>query len=124
MLYTRHEFRDLLKLQAVNIIQPDICLTGGLWEMKKIAAMGEAAGLPVSPHGPASPVGNIAAAHVCSTLPNFLILELGYGEVPWRADVIEPAEPISKGYLTLNDKPGFGYKLNDALLRKQATKVQ
>ena len=33
MLYTRHEFRELLKLQAVDIIQPDICLTGGILEM-------------------------------------------------------------------------------------------
>ncbi len=109
---------------AVDILMPDIKYCGGLLELKKIAAMGEAAGLPVSPHGPASPIGNIAAAHVCMTLPNFLILELGYGEVPWRAEVVEPAEPISKGYMTLTGKPGFGFKLNDALLRKQATKVQ
>jgi galactonate dehydratase len=42
MLYTKYEFRDLIALQAVDIIQPDVCLTGGLWEMKKIAAIAEA----------------------------------------------------------------------------------
>ena len=42
MLYTRYEFRELLNLQAVDIIQPDICLTGGMLEMKKIAALAEA----------------------------------------------------------------------------------
>ncbi len=38
--------------------------------------------MPVSPHGPASPVGNLAAAHVCAGMPNFQILEFSYGEVP------------------------------------------
>ncbi|MFN7938580.1 MAG: mandelate racemase/muconate lactonizing enzyme family protein [Bryobacteraceae bacterium] len=123
-IFGTHGFHPYIHGGAVDILMPDIKYCGGLLELKKIAAMGEAAGLPVSPHGPASPIGNIAAAHVCSTLPNFLILELGYGEVPWRADVVTPAEPMNKGYLTLNDKPGFGFQLNDSLLRKQATKVQ
>jgi galactonate dehydratase len=38
----------------------------------------------VAPHGPASPVGNVVAAHVCATLPNFDILEFSYGEVVVR----------------------------------------
>jgi len=108
---------------AVDIIMPDIKYCGGLLEMKKIAAMGEGAGLPVSPHGPASPVGNIAAAHVCVTLPNFLILEYGYGEVPWRRELIEPAEPITKGHITLNGGSGFGFTLNEKTIQKLGTKA-
>ena len=88
--------------------------------MKKIAAMAEAAGLLVSPHGPASPVGNVAAAHVSATLPNFNILEFSFGEVPWRAELIEPPEQLSAGNLPLTTRPGFGIDINEKTARKYA----
>ena len=91
---------------------------GGMLELKKIAAMSEAAGFPVAPHGPASPVGNMAAAHVCLTIPNFQILEFSYGEVPWRSEIVQPQEQIVKGILTPSSKPGLGIALNDTLVQR------
>jgi galactonate dehydratase len=87
-------------------------------ELKKIAAIAEAADMPVAPHGPASPVGNVAAAHVCVGLPNFQILEFAYGEVPWQPELIDPPEELVKGYLTLSQRPGFGITLNDKTLAR------
>ncbi len=69
-----------IKAEAVDIVMPDVKVCGGLLEVKKIAALAEGAGLLVSPHGPASPVGNAAAAQVSATIPSFNILELAYGE--------------------------------------------
>lgn len=109
--------------KAADIMMPDVKYCGGMAELKKISAMAQGAGLTISPHGPASPVGNVAAAHVCVTLPNFLILELGYGEVPWRAEVVDPVEPLSKGHYTLSDRPGFGFRLNDKLLAARGQRV-
>ena len=103
---------------AVDIVMPDPKYCGGPLEMKKIAALAEAAKLKVSPHGPASPVGNVVSAHVGSTMPNFLILELSYGEVPWRADLIDPPERITKSCLPLTDRPGFGISLNEKTVAK------
>ena len=105
---------------AADIVMPDIKYCGGMFELKKIAAMAEGAGLPVSPHGPASPVGNMAAAHVCATLPNFLILEHSFGEVPWREALVEPAERIERGYLMVSDRPGLGLTLNEKTIRRYA----
>ena len=50
-------FYPYIRGQAVDIVMPDPKYCGGLLELKKIAAMAEGAGLLVSPHGPASPVG-------------------------------------------------------------------
>ncbi len=105
---------------AVDITMPDIKYCGGLLEMKKIAVLSEAAGLRVSPHGPASPVGNAAAAQVCATLPNFLILEHSFGEVPWRSDLIDPPEVLENGRMNLSSRPGFGISLNEKTARKYA----
>jgi galactonate dehydratase len=106
--------------KAVDVVMPDVKVCGGMWEMKKIAAMAEGAGLLVSPHGPASPVGNVAAAHVSATLPNFHILEFSFGEAPWRAELIDPPEQLSGGNLALTDRPGFGIDINEKTARKYA----
>jgi galactonate dehydratase len=98
---------------CVDIVMPDVKYCGGVLELKKIAAMAEGAGLPASPHGPASPIGNLAAAHVCATLPNFLILEYAFGETQWRHELIDPPEHLVNGVLTLSARPGFGIELNE-----------
>ena len=113
-------FYPYIKAEAVDIVMPDVKFCGGMLELKKIAAMAEGAGLLTAPHGPASPVGNVAAAHVCATMPNFHMLEFSYGEVPWRAELIEPPERIVESALPLTDAPGFGIELNEKTAAKYA----
>lgn len=116
-------FYPYIAAGAVDIVMPDVKYCGGMLELKKISVLAEAAGLLCSPHGPASPVGNLAAAHVSATLPNFQILEFAFGEAPWRAELIEPAEVVAGGYQALGDRPGLGAVLNEAALRKHGTPV-
>ncbi len=111
-LFGVDDFLPYIAGDAVDIVMPDMKFCGGMLELKKIAAMAQAAGMACSPHGPASPVGNMAAAHVCATLPNFQILEFAYGEVPWRSECVLPHEPIENGMLRVLDRPGIGYELN------------
>lgn len=111
-LWSTSEFFQYIQSGAVDTVMPDVKYCGGMYELKKIAAIAEAAGLGVAPHGPASPVGNMAAAHVCATLPNFEILELAFGEVPWRAETVVPAEEVRGGLLAVPDRPGIGYEMN------------
>lgn len=113
-------FYPYIKAEAVDIVMPDVKVCGGMLELKKIAGLAEGAGLPVSPHGPASPVGNIAAAHVIATVPNFNILELSYGEVPWRAELIDPPEQVISSSLVLSNQPGLGVSLNEKIAAKYA----
>ena len=116
-IYGVRGFYPYIAAGAVHIVMPDVKYCGGVLELKKIAALAEGAGLLVAPHGPASPVGNAVAAQVCATLPNFHILEFSYGEVPWRAEVIDPPEDVLKGgYLALSRRPGFGIELNEKTL--------
>ncbi len=116
-------FYAYIKAQAVDIVMPDVKFCGGMWELKKISAMAEGAGLKASPHSPASPVGNVAAAHVCATMANFLILECAYGEAPWRAELLDPPEQIVDSALPLSDRPGFGVVLNDQTAARYGERV-
>jgi galactonate dehydratase len=113
-------FYPYIKAEAVGVVMPDVKVCGGMLEMKKIAALAEGAGLITSPHGPASPIGNLAAAHVIATIPNFNILEYSYGEVPWRAELIDPPEQVSGSALSLSTRPGLGVMLNERTAAKYA----
>lgn len=114
-------FFPYIKVGAVDITMPDVKYVGGMLELKKVAAMSEGAGLLCSPHGPASPVGNFAAAHVCAGMANFQILELGFGEVPWRGELVDPPEVYERGgYLPVPDRPGLGIRLNERVAAEHA----
>ncbi|MCY4082269.1 MAG: galactonate dehydratase [Caldilineaceae bacterium] len=115
MLYSRHEFRELLSHHAVDIIQPDICITGGLWEMKKIASMAEVHYASVAPHNPCGPVATAVNVHFAASTSNFMILEYKADDGR-RAEIVDEPIKLMDGYLELPDRPGLGIDLNlDAL---------
>lgn len=116
--YGRHEFRKLLALQALDIIQPDICLTGGILEMKKIAAMAEAHYVMVAPHNPMGPVATAVNVHFAASTQNFFILEYHPDDESPRKDFLKEPLMVKDGYIPLPTKPGLGIELNEeAVLR-------
>ena len=68
-------------------------------------------------------MGNIAAGHAIATVPNFNILEFSYGEVPWRAELVEPPEDAGGGALALSERPGLGLKLNEKIAARYAVSL-
>lgn len=111
-------FRPFLAQRAVDVIMPDVKHCGGLLELSEIAAAARMYQVQVAPHNPAGPLSTAATAQVAATWPNFYILEYAWGEVDWRADLLQPAEKIEEGYLVLSQEPGLGHQLNPALVEK------
>ena len=117
MLYTKYEFRDLIAADAVDILQPDLVLCGGLLEGKKIAAMAEANYLTVAPHSPLGPLSTAVAAHFAASTGNFLILEYRLdSEGPNRKLLREPLK-YEDGYVLIPETPGLGVELNEQAFR-------
>jgi L-alanine-DL-glutamate epimerase-like enolase superfamily enzyme len=112
LLVTRYQFRELFERQAADIIMPDLARTGGILEMKKIAALADTYYVPLAPHNMVGPVATIASAHLCACIPNFLVLEYQLGDVPWIDELISRPVPIRDGHLELFDTPGLGVSLN------------
>ena len=112
-LYTRFEFLDLMAAQGADIIQPDVCICGGLLEMRKIAAIAEAHYVTIAPHNPMGPVSTAVNVHFAAATPNFKILEYlvpqAMGSEHW---VDEPYLP-KDGYLELRDRPGLGLEVDE-----------
>ena len=118
MLYTKYEFRELLVKQAVDIIQPDICLTGGILECKKIAAMAESYYVPLAPHNPMGPVATAVNVQFAASIPNFLILEYIPDDRPPRSELVKEPLKVENGSITVPDKPGLGIELNEEAFAK------
>jgi L-alanine-DL-glutamate epimerase-like enolase superfamily enzyme len=118
-LYLRHGFRDLIEQQAVDIIMPDIPKCGGLSECRKIANLAEIYYMPFAPHNVSSPIGTMASAHVCASVPNFLVLEFHWLHRDYWSTIIAEKEDIIKdGYLALSGRPGIGLELDEAVARQ------
>jgi galactonate dehydratase len=118
-LYLRHGFRDLIEQQAVDIIMPDIPKCGGLSECRKIANMAEIYYMPFAPHNVSSPIGTMASAHVCASVPNFLVLEFHWlHREYWKTITTDQEDIIKDGYIAMNDRPGIGLELNEAVARE------
>ena len=118
-LYLRHGFRELIEKQAVDIIMPDIPKCGGLSECRKIANLAEMYYIPFAPHNVSSPIGTMASAHVCASVPNFLVLEFHWLHRDYWTTIIADKEDIIKdGFITLSDRPGIGLELDEAVARE------
>jgi len=116
--YTKHEFKDLLVAQALDIIQPDVCLCGGLMELKKIAAMAQAHNVMVAPHNPMGPVATAVNVHFAASTPNFLILEYVPDDEPPRSELVRQPLRVQKGYIPVPTQPGLGIELNEKAFKK------
>jgi galactonate dehydratase len=116
--YTRYQFLELLQRQAVDVIMPDLAKAGGIMEGKRIAEMAEAFYVPLAPHNVSSPLGMMAACHVCASVANFFILEFHGREIPWWNDLCEGDKPfIRDGFMHVSEAPGIGVELNDEVAK-------
>ncbi|MBI3279674.1 MAG: mandelate racemase/muconate lactonizing enzyme family protein [Acidobacteria bacterium] len=115
--YTRHEFQEILSAQALDIVQPDICLCGGMLEMKKIAAMAAANYVVVAPHNPMGPLATVVNTHFAASTHNFFILEYHPDDVAPRKDLLKETTVARDGYLPVPTKPGWGVELNEEAFR-------
>ncbi|MDX2067898.1 MAG: mandelate racemase/muconate lactonizing enzyme family protein [Haliscomenobacter sp.] len=122
-VYLGYGFRPYLEKGAADIIMPDLQKAGGLGEGQRIANLANLYYVPFAPHMVASYLGAMAAAHVCASVPNFMILEwqIYYHKDPmWKEIVKFEGEFVEKGFIKLLDKPGIGVDLNEEALKKYA----
>ena len=114
-LTTKAEFAALLRAGAAEILQPALGRAGGLWEMKKVAAMAEGFNVQMAPHLYAGPVEWAANLHFATSIPNLLIAETI--ETPFHDALIGGTIRVEDGFVSLSDAPGLGIEVDEALAR-------
>jgi len=128
-LYSRFEFLRLLQVRGADIVQPDICVVGGISEMRKIATLAEAHFVTIAPHNPMGPLATAVNVHFSAAQANFRILEYrlphganySFGDAnpePSKGAyyVADPYLP-KDGYLELRpDRAGWGVEMDMGVL--------
>ncbi|MEX0349497.1 MAG: mandelate racemase/muconate lactonizing enzyme family protein [Paracoccaceae bacterium] len=114
-LCTKAEFAPVLRAGAATILQPALGRAGGIWEMKKVAAMAEAHNAQMAPHLYAGPVEWAANIQLAASIPNLLMIESI--DTPFHSDLIGGTLKVEDGFVTPPDTPGLGIEVNEALAR-------
>jgi L-alanine-DL-glutamate epimerase-like enolase superfamily enzyme len=113
---TKWEFKELIERGAVEIVQADIVRCGGVTEWVKIAAMADAYGLPMCPHG----TSDIAPSLVVA-VPNGLFVECFRSARTPVGDresiVIDPIGP-ENGEISPSDRAGFGLEIDEEAVKR------
>ena len=115
-LLTRHDFRPILEGRLANYLMPDIIRTGGISEMRKIAAMAEPYFVPIAPHDATGPITLIAGAQAMMSTANFYRLEIAYSELDLYNEALDPPLDVHDGFFHVSDRPGLGHELKDSYL--------
>lgn len=125
--FTRHGFFEILRLGAMEIVQPDVCATGGISETKKIADLASAFGVRCVPHVWGTGIGIAAALHVIAVLPRTAtgwrssfdpMLEYDCTPHPFRQAILRQPLLVKDGFIDVPDAPGLGIEIDTAAVER------
>lgn len=125
-LYSRWDFKQVLEMRCVDIIQPDLSHAGGITEVRKIAAMAEAYDVALAPHCPLGPIALAACLQVDAVAWNAFIQEQGLG-LHYNVGnelldyLVDPAVfACEGGRIAIPQGPGLGIEIDEAAVRRAA----
>ena len=112
-LITRFDFRDVIQARAIDILQPDPAICGGITETDRIATLAGAHQLRLAPHLWGGAIMFAAGFHVCIAQPSAFILEYSLGHNPMQHELATNMFPIVDGGMAAPEAPGLGIEINE-----------
>jgi galactonate dehydratase len=117
-LHTKEAFFECLAKRAADILNPDICVVGGITAMLDIAAMAQPQAVVLAPHNYNSTlVGLAATVHLSAVIPNFRITEYFVNFQDLCRDIATRPLMVEGGWIDLPTAPGLGIDIDVDRLR-------
>lgn len=116
------QWRRMIRMNAVDILQPDLCYVGGFTRAWRVAKMGQQAGKPVVPHSSHLSLITLFSLHFMAAIPNagpfveFSIEPNGNR----NEEFYRPALQVKDGKVKIPDGAGWGVTINPAWLEQAA----
>jgi L-alanine-DL-glutamate epimerase-like enolase superfamily enzyme len=114
------QWRRMIRMDVVDILQPDLCYIGGFTRAWRVAQMGHEAEKLVVPHSSHLSLVTLFSLHFVAAIPNagpfveFSIeQDINAGEA-----IYSPSLEVRDGRVKIPDGPGWGVKINPAWLAK------
>lgn len=108
-----YRFRDMMIAGAVDIIQPNVVISGGFTQCQKIAALASGFSISVD-NGGAWPFFN---QHLQAGVSNGGLVEYHYSSVEACKQIYSGLPEPEHGWLQMRDSPGLGFDLNHDAMR-------
>ena len=111
--YDLQQWRRIIGMPAVDIVQPDVCYIGGVTRTLRVARWAEAAGLPCVPHSANRSMVTVYALHIMGAIPNAgSYVEFSIEPTSWLDGfLVEPLE-AKDGKVDIPAGPGWGAEIS------------
>ncbi len=112
------QWRRMVRMGAVDILQPDICYVGGFTRALRVAKMGEKAGKLVVPHSSHLSLVTLFSLHLMASIPNagpFVEFTIE-GDVNEAEGMYAPSLRVEDGRVAIPRGPGWGVEIRRAWL--------
>jgi L-alanine-DL-glutamate epimerase-like enolase superfamily enzyme len=116
---TRWEFREMLRLGAADLLQPDAGVLGGVTEYMRVVRAAEVFAVPVAPHWHANLHGHLAAASTgCPAVEHFSLDKDIYNFERLLTPGTRMA--VQDGAVLVSGRPGLGIELDEDAVERFA----
>jgi L-alanine-DL-glutamate epimerase-like enolase superfamily enzyme len=96
----------MIKMNAVDIVQPDICYIGGLTRALRVAKMAEKANKLCVPHSANLAMVTVFTLHMLAAIPNAgPYIEFAIEPWPWQNGIYSPQLKVKDGLLPIPPGP-------------------
>lgn len=113
------QWRRMIKMPAVDIVQPDILYLGGLTRALRVAAMAHDAQMPCVPHSANLAMVTLFTLHMLAIIPNpGRHIEFAIEPWPWQFGIFSPELKVKDGLVNFPSDPGWGVTINQNWLKK------
>ena len=115
-------FQDLLRMQVIDVLRPDIGVHG-VGATRELAALAESYYTAVAPYHRGGPIGIAAALQVAASIPNFVVQEVTFStdsrERSMHESIVGGSFPrVADGFFELPAGPGLGLDIDEDALRE------
>jgi L-alanine-DL-glutamate epimerase-like enolase superfamily enzyme len=107
------QFRRMLAMRAVDVVQPDVCYVGGITRARRVAEMAAERGIPCTPHSANLSLVTLFTLHLMAAIPNAgPFVEFTIEPSRWTEELYHPRLEVRNGEVAIPDGPGWGVTLD------------
>lgn len=109
---------ELVKRRAISIFDIKLAKHGGIYYARKIAAIAQAANIPLyAGNQPASSVGAATAIHFYAATKNVIAGDFNIGPDGWlEGDIVKKPLALERTFALVPHEPGIGVEIDEAKL--------
>ncbi len=110
--YTAFDVRDLIEVRALDVLQPDSAIIGGITESMRVAHLAHVHQLELAPHCWGSAFSFMAGVNVAFASPAAVVIEFSLGGNPMMYDLVNEKITVENGMISAPTAPGLGLTPN------------